>query len=77
MGEGENRLSADESTIKANGLSEQYSVHYGEWVKHLSREDRNCCIYTCRRDQEGIREKWGNRLSAVDSTIKANGSSDC
>ena len=25
----------------------------------------------------GIREKGGNRLSADDSTIKANGSSDC
>ena len=40
-GEKGNRLSADDSTIKANGSSEQCSIYYGELVKHLSKEDRN------------------------------------
>ena len=39
---GENRLSTDDLTIKANIWSEQCSMYYGEWVKHLSRLDRNC-----------------------------------
>ena len=39
---GENRLSANESTIKANGSSKQCKVYCGEWVKHRFREDRNC-----------------------------------
>ena len=39
---GENRLSTDDLTIKANISIEQCSVYYGDWVKHLSREDINC-----------------------------------
>ena len=38
----ENRLSTDDLTIKAKGLSEQSSMYYGELIKQLSREDRNC-----------------------------------
>ena len=37
---GENRLSTDDLTIEANISSEQCSVYYGEWVNHLSSEDR-------------------------------------
>ena len=70
---GENRLSTDDLTIKANTSSEQCSVYYSEWVKHLSREDINCR----RKGIRGIREKRGNTLSADDLTIIANDSSDC
>ena len=39
----ENRLSADDSTVKENGSSAGAMFNnYGEWVKHLSREDKNC-----------------------------------
>ena len=65
------RLSADDSTIKSNGSSEQCSVYYDEGAKHLFREDRNC---RRKRDQEGDKGERENRLSTDDLTIKAYGS---
>ena len=68
--------SSDDSTIKANGSSEQCSMYYGEWVKHLSREDRNCWK---KREQKGEREKgeidWAlmTRLSKLMARATANG----
>ena len=71
---GGKRLSTDDLTIKANIWSEQCSV-YHEWVKHLKFPER--IEIAEERGTHGIREKGGNRLSADDSTIKANDSSDC
>ena len=71
---GENRLSTDDLTIKAYISSEQCiqctmmnrSSIFPERIE-IAEE----------RGIRGIREKGGNRLSADDSTIKANGPSDC